>query len=56
MASSKMIGRGTPNIQRRIPRPMTLSPCELLCRVAIDAVPLCAAVPEKSVIARSYVV
>ena len=23
MASNKMIGRGTPNIQRRIPRPMT---------------------------------
>jgi hypothetical protein len=49
MASNKMIGRGTPNIQRSIPRPMSFS-FEFLHE--INAAPLCAATSQKSVVTR----
>jgi hypothetical protein len=48
MASSKMIGRGTPSIQSNIPRPMILGPCDwvLVDANVFVAVEVCATVPS----------
>jgi hypothetical protein len=36
MASNRMIGRGTPNIHSKIPRPITKSPLEFLNEKLIE--------------------